>query len=95
MGIDLTVVTLTFDDGTLRWFNSSPPVERGFCGTCGSTLFSRSEHSPEMTGVSAGCFADPDFPQPEFLVWSKRRHGWLGFPENVAFFDEEPEGQAR
>jgi hypothetical protein len=27
------------DAGTLRWYRSSPPVRRGFCGACGSSLF--------------------------------------------------------
>lgn len=31
-------LTLTRDDG-LRWFASSPGVQRGFCGTCGASLF--------------------------------------------------------
>ena len=26
-------------DGTLAWYDSSPGVRRGFCATCGSTLF--------------------------------------------------------
>ncbi len=30
----------------LRWYNSSPGVERGFCQNCGSTLFIREEKSP-------------------------------------------------
>lgn len=31
------------DDATLRWFESSPGVRRGFCGACGSNLFWVSE----------------------------------------------------
>lgn len=27
------------DDRTLRWYNASPTARRGFCSTCGSSLF--------------------------------------------------------
>jgi hypothetical protein len=27
------------DDGALRWYSASPAARRGFCGTCGATLF--------------------------------------------------------
>ncbi len=35
---------IAIDGGdALRWYVSSPGVERGFCGVCGSTLFIREE----------------------------------------------------
>jgi hypothetical protein len=34
---------VTIDERGLRWHASSPQAERGFCTTCGSTLFFRSE----------------------------------------------------
>ena len=33
-----SAVTITGEDA-ITWFTSSPKVRRGFCGTCGSTLF--------------------------------------------------------
>ena len=30
------------DDGCLTWYRSPPPVRRGFCGRCGSSLFYQS-----------------------------------------------------
>lgn len=36
-------------DETLRWFESSPGVRRGFCGTCGSPLFWKNESSPNIS----------------------------------------------
>jgi hypothetical protein len=33
-------------DAPLRWFHSSPGAERGFCSTCGTTLFFRSRRWP-------------------------------------------------
>ncbi len=38
--------TLTFESAdSLRWFASSETAERGFCATCGSSLFWRSKGS--------------------------------------------------
>ncbi len=58
IGIDLTIVTLTSGETALRWFNSSPPVERGFCGTCGSSLFYRAKRDPRRWSVFHGALKD-------------------------------------
>ncbi|GFE65720.1 hypothetical protein KIN_27940 [Litoreibacter roseus] len=46
VGIDLTDVTLTSGASALKWYRSSPLAERGFCTTCGSSLFYRMAASP-------------------------------------------------
>jgi hypothetical protein len=38
---------------TLAWFRSSPTAQRGFCRTCGSTLFWKTDGS-DVTSVCAG-----------------------------------------
>ncbi len=43
---------------SLRWYQSSEKVRRGFCGTCGSTLF----WDPifrDWTGIAMGAFDSP------------------------------------
>ena len=47
---------LTQDRG-LTWFRSSPNTQRGFCGTCGSSLFWQedgTDHISIMTGTLDG-----------------------------------------
>ena len=44
-------------DDTLAWYRSSPSVERGFCGSCGSSLFARYE--PRMLEIAAGSMDTP------------------------------------
>ncbi len=39
--------------GSLLWFRSSHKAQRGFCGTCGSTLFWKTDGS-DATSVCAG-----------------------------------------
>ena len=45
---------------------------------------------PETIGVSVGCFADPDFAEPEGLNWAKGHHRWLQFPEGTEMIDTQP-----
>lgn len=50
-------LTLIRDDG-LRWFASSPGVQRGFCGTCGASLFWEREGSGGIS-IMAGTLDRP------------------------------------
>lgn len=44
----------------VRWFRSSPEVDRGFCGDCGSILFWRPTRAGyAWTSVSMGVFDRP------------------------------------
>jgi hypothetical protein len=40
-------------DATLRWFEASPRARRGFCATCGSTLFWQ-PHGRDYISIAAG-----------------------------------------
>ncbi|MFT6090377.1 MAG: hypothetical protein ACJAWM_000073 [Sulfitobacter sp.] len=44
--------------GSPKWYTSSPGVRRGFCPTCGSFLFWKSDANPD-TGVSLGAVDGP------------------------------------
>ncbi|EEB84484.1 glutathione-dependent formaldehyde-activating, GFA [Roseobacter sp. GAI101] len=45
-------------NGSPRWYTSSPGVRRGFCPTCGSFLFWKSDADPD-TGISLGAIDGP------------------------------------
>lgn len=47
-----------FDNGSLKWFQSSADAKRGFCRNCGSTLFWKLDSDP-FTSVLAGAFENP------------------------------------
>ena len=50
---------LTIEDGgSLRWYNSSTWARRGFCVSCGASLFFDSPERPYI-GVAAGTLNDP------------------------------------
>ncbi|HET6389843.1 GFA family protein [Hyphomicrobium sp.] len=50
-------VTMLSDE-TLRWFQSSDTVNRGFCSRCGSNLFWKDGRSPEIY-ITAGTIDQP------------------------------------
>jgi hypothetical protein len=50
-----TALTITGSE-TVKWYQSSEKVQRGFCSTCGSVLFwSPTIAGYEWTGVALGC----------------------------------------
>lgn len=73
----------TADSG--RW------VETDFCPMCGVTVCYRAEAWPEVIGVAAGCFGDPEFTKPEKVYWAQRRHRWLEFPEGIELVETRPD----
>jgi hypothetical protein len=46
------------EDGGLRWYHSSPGVRRGFCGTCGASVFWERVDGPEVS-IAAGTLDGP------------------------------------
>lgn len=50
-------LTLVRDDG-LRWYRSSDSARRGFCGTCGSSLFWDMDKAGSIS-VACGALAAP------------------------------------
>ena len=50
-------VTFT-EEGTLKWYQSSEHVKRGFCAECGSSLFWNRDDRPYL-GITAGTLNEP------------------------------------
>jgi len=46
------------EDGGLTWYRSSSAAERGFCNTCGASLFFRPVGGTTLS-ISAGCLDRP------------------------------------
>ena len=41
-------------DASLKWFQSTPEAQRGFCSTCGSSLFWKHENDNGAVSVMSG-----------------------------------------
>jgi len=53
----LAQFALVVQDG-LKWFQSSPQARRGFCGTCGASLFWQAEGGDRIS-FAAGALGGP------------------------------------
>jgi hypothetical protein len=64
---------------------SGKTVERQFCGTCGSPLFSLVEVAPGLTFVKSGTLDDPSFFKPAVQVWARSKQDWVDLGAVPAF----------
>jgi hypothetical protein len=71
-----------------RTGGSGRGIELKFCPECGVSVYFHADVRPDMIGIHAGCFADPDFPAPNRAAWVKRKHRWVVLPEVDEAFDE-------
>jgi hypothetical protein len=51
-GVERAQFALTSGEEQLVWFHSSPPARRGFCSSCGSTLFFESTRWPDEIHIA-------------------------------------------
>ena len=64
-------------EGAYTTFASSTDLDRGFCPTCGSTMFFF-RHSAKTTGVTLGSLDDPDACRaPTLQVWAASKQNWV------------------
>lgn len=56
---------------------SGKTVERQFCGTCGSPLFSKVAAAPGMIFIKTGTLDDTAFFQPSAHIWTKSKQSWV------------------
>ncbi len=63
--------------------------EACFCPNCGSTVYWSAEFMKNHTGIAVGCFADPDFPEPQVTIWNASKHKWVSYPNAWASSDTQ------
>jgi hypothetical protein len=56
--------------------DSGTAIEREFCGTCGTSLFSRAATRPHLVGVRVGALDDPEVAPPEMTIWTASAPRW-------------------
>lgn len=69
----------------IRSYQSSPGNTRGFCGTCGSPLYFKSDRYPDEMHFYAALLDDPASVEPAEHFHASERLSWLhladGLPE--------------
>jgi hypothetical protein len=79
----MTTLRLTADSGNI--------VERGFCPSCGSQMYSK---TIEPTGmpmrVRAGTLDDPELMAPTAIIWADSAPRWATFDPNLPRYPKGP-----
>lgn len=80
---DMTLMRLVADSGNT--------VERGFCKTCGSQMYSKTVIGPEQPmRVRAGTLDDPEICPPTYIIWGKSAPRWAPFPDGMKVLESGP-----
>ena len=77
VGFDSGQVSITRGEDQLKWFDSSPGAQRGFCSNCGSSLFFRSERWAGELHIALGCMDDDIDRQPQANVFFDTHVAWM------------------
>lgn len=80
-----TVNTTAFEitSGELAIVKSSPGVERGFCGACGTTLTYWHADRSEEIDVTLASFDDPSDLAPAVHIWTSDKLPWVNVEDGL------------
>ncbi len=77
--------------GPFATYNSSPDLKRGFCPTCGTTVFSARD-SAGIMAVTTGSLDDPGLFQPTMHFYTASKQAWLHLDDGLEQFEDRPPG---
>jgi hypothetical protein len=77
---------LVFVQGAPALHRSSPPVERGFCGRCGTQLLYRNDADPDEVDVTTCSLDDPEAVPPHDHTFAARRLHWLQVADGLPVY---------
>ncbi|WP_299360586.1 GFA family protein [uncultured Paracoccus sp.] len=72
----------------VRWYPSSAAAERGFCTTCGSSMFWRATGSDQID-VALGCIESPTGLQLERHIWVGDKGDYYDIADGVPQEDRQ------
>src|SRR3954468_17254089 len=75
--------------GPIATVTSSPPLQRGFCRNCGTTIFSRREAAGIM-GLTSGSLDDPSLFQPQMHFHTASRQPWVKLDDGLPQYEGAP-----
>jgi len=84
VGFDEDHFRLDEGQAQLHWYDSSKGAQRGFCTTCGSSLFFRSSRWPGEIHVALGCLDEPIDRRPEAHVFHDTHVDWMSLDDALA-----------
>ena len=91
--VDLTQFELL--GGKLATFQSSPPVERSFCATCGTPLAYRHADDPTAIELTTATLDDPQGFPPTREIWHSERVSWAASDSTIPHHSRENQREAQ
>ena len=76
--------------GALNTFESSPGVQRSFCGKCGSPISYQSKGIPDEIHLFLGSLANPESYKPVSHVFCREKLPWLEIADDGERYDTLP-----
>jgi len=75
-------------------FRSSPPVTRGFCARCGTSLTYRHADYADRIDVMSCTLDDPDRFPPTLHIWTSHKLGWVKIEDGLAAYATTKEAES-
>ena len=87
LGFETAQVTISKGVNHLKWFESTPGAERGFCDRCGSSVFFRSERWQDELHIALGCIDGDVDRQPQANVFFDNHVNWMSIDSTLKQVD--------
>ncbi len=71
------------DGATLRWYQSSPEAQRGFCSQCGTPMLFRSSRWPGEMHVALAVMDEPIDRAPQAHVFHDTHVDWMTLGDDL------------
>lgn len=81
----------TVGEDHVRRYRSSPPVQRCFCGECGSNLLFLFDSMPEAVWVAAGTFDDDPGIRPGSHIFVGSKAPWYEITDTLPRHEAYPQ----
>lgn len=65
-------------------------VRRGFCASCGSSLYGRNSRMPDHMTLTLGTMNEAEGLSVQVVVFAGRKPHWDDLPETAMIFEEQP-----
>ncbi len=87
VGFESSHFQLEGGENALTWFGSSTGASRGFCSTCGSSMFFKSERWAGELHVALGCLDEPIDRQPQAHAFHDSHVDWVPLDDALQIFN--------
>lgn len=80
--------------GDVKWrsdiADSGNSLDRGFCGECGTPLFSKSDARPHLMVIRVGAMDEPELFAPQVLIWTSKAPEWACLDPRLLQVERQP-----